>query len=177
MLTGLRYNINSDMKIAMLDVGQGDSIVMHTKEGMNVLFDGGSTSKKNVGRYTIYTYLKYCGVRSLDYVFISHPDKDHVNGIYELIELCDNTFEIGTVVLPGISRAAAVKKQADDDMSKLERILKMLGLMLFMLMQVTVLNRENSRLSVCTHARVTITSQLTTILLYILWNMEIFLCL
>ena len=44
-------------------------------------------------------------------------------------------------------------------------------------MQVTVLNRENSRLSVCTHARVTITSQLTTILLYILWNMEIFLCL
>ncbi len=68
---------------------------MHTKEGMNVLFDGGSTSKKNVGRYTIYTYLKYCGVRSLDYVFISHPDKDHVNGIYELIELCDNTFEIG----------------------------------------------------------------------------------
>ena len=128
VLTGLRYNINSDMKIAMLDVGQGDSIVMHTKEGMNVLFDGGSTSKKNVGRYTIYTYLKYCGVRSLDYVFISHPDKDHVNGIYELIELCDNTFEIGTVVLPGISRAAAVKKQADDDMSKLERILKNAGI-------------------------------------------------
>ena len=57
VLTGLHYNINSDMKIAMLDVGQGDSIVMHTKEGMNVLFDGGSTSKKNVGRYTIYTYL------------------------------------------------------------------------------------------------------------------------
>jgi competence protein ComEC len=128
VLTGLHYNINSDMKIAMLDVGQGDSIVMHTKEGMNVLFDGGSTSKKNVGRYTIYTYLKYCGVRSLDYVFISHPDKDHVNGIYELIELCDNTFEIGTVVLPGISRAAAVKKQADDDMSKLEKILKNAGI-------------------------------------------------
>ena len=128
VLTGLHYNINSDMKIAMLDVGQGDSIVMHTKEGMNVLFDGGSTSKKNVGRYTIYTYLKYCGVRSLDYVFISHPDKDHVNGIYELIELCDNTFEIGTVVLPGISRAAAVKKQADDDMSKLEMILKNAGI-------------------------------------------------
>ena len=128
VLTGLHYNIDSDMKIAMLDVGQGDSIVMHTKEGMNVLFDGGSTSKKNVGRYTIYTYLKYCGVRSLDYVFISHPDKDHVNGIYELIELCDNTFEIGTVVLPGIRQTTAVKKQAGDDMSKLERTLKATGI-------------------------------------------------
>ena len=128
VLTGLHYNINSDMKIAMLDVGQGDSIVMHTKDGMNVLFDGGSTSKKNVGRYTIYTYLKYCGVRSLDYVFISHPDKDHVNGIYELIELCDNTFEIGTVVLPGIRQTTAVKKQDCDDMSKLERTLKAAGI-------------------------------------------------
>ena len=128
VLTGLHYNINSDMKIAMLDVGQGDSIVMHTKEGMNVLFDGGSTSKKNVGRYTIYTYLKYCGVRSLDYVFISHPDKDHVNGIYELIELCDNTFEIGTVVLPEIRQTTAVKKQDCDDMSKLERTLKAAGI-------------------------------------------------
>ena len=96
--------------------------------GFTFLLGGGSTSKKNVGRYTIYTYLKYCGVRSLDYVFISHPDKDHVNGIYELIELCDNTFEIGTVVLPGISWAEAVKKQADDDMSKLERILKNAGI-------------------------------------------------
>ena len=128
VLTGLHYNINSDMKIAMLDVGQGDSIVMHTKDGMNVLFDGGSTSKKNVGRYTIYTYLKYCGVRSLDYVFISHPDKDHVNGIYELIELCDNTFEIGTVVLPEIRQTTAVKKQDCDDMSKLERTLKAAGI-------------------------------------------------
>ena len=79
-------------------------------------------ARRMSGRYTIYTYLKYCGVRSLDYVFISHPDKDHVNGIYELIELCDNTFEIGTVVLPGIRQTTAVKKQAGDDMSKLENI-------------------------------------------------------
>ena len=107
-MTGLHYDIHSDMKVAMLDVGQGDSIAMHTKEGLNILFDGGSTSKKNVGRYTIYSYLKASGVRRLDYVFVSHPDKDHISGIYELIELCDNTFEIGTVVLPGIRRAGVL---------------------------------------------------------------------
>lgn len=87
----------------MLDVGQGDSIVLQTSEGFNALFDGGSTSKKNTGKYRIYSYLKYAGIRSLDYVFISHPDKDHVSGIYELIDMCDNTFEIKNIVLPDIN--------------------------------------------------------------------------
>ena len=77
---------------------------------------------------TIYSYLKHCGVRKLDYVFVSHPDKDHINGIYELIEMRDNTFEIGTVVLPEIRRTMAVKKQVDDDMSKLEKTLKAAGI-------------------------------------------------
>lgn len=99
----LRYNIGCSMKISMLDVGQGDSIVLQTSEGFNALFDGGSTSKKNTGRYRIYSYLKYAGIRSLDYVFISHPDKDHVSGIYELIDMCDNTFEIKNIVLPDIN--------------------------------------------------------------------------
>ncbi len=99
----LRHDIGCSMKISMLDVGQGDSIVLQTSEGFNALFDGGSTSKKNTGRYRIYSYLKYAGVRSLDYVFISHPDKDHVSGIYELIDMCDNTFEIKNIVLPDIN--------------------------------------------------------------------------
>lgn len=99
----LRYDIGCSMKISMLDVGQGDAIVLQTSEGFNALFDGGSTSKKDTGRYRIYSYLKYAGVRSLDYVFISHPDKDHVSGIFELIDMCDNTFEIKNIVLPDIN--------------------------------------------------------------------------
>ena len=55
----LRYDTGCSMKISMLDVGQGDSIVLQTSDGFNALFDGGSTSKKNIGRYRIYTYLKY----------------------------------------------------------------------------------------------------------------------
>lgn len=99
----LHYDIGCTMKITMLDVGQGDSIVLQTRTGLNALFDGGSTSKKNTGKYRIYTYLKYSGVRNLDYVFVSHPDSDHVNGIYELIDMCDNTFEIKNIVLPDIN--------------------------------------------------------------------------
>lgn len=127
-MTGLRYNINADMKAAMLDVGQGDSIAVHTKEGLNVLFDGGSTTKKNVGRYTIYSYLKHCGVRKLDYVFVSHPDKDHINGIYELIEMCDNTFEIGAVVLPEIKKTASDGAGDTSGLSDVEKNLENAGI-------------------------------------------------
>ena len=113
----LRYNTGCSMKISMLDVGQGDSIVLQTSDGFNALFDGGSTSKKNIGRYRIYTYLKYAGVRSLDYVFVSHPDKDHISGIYELIDMCDNTFEIKNIVLPHINDTdetlLEIRKMAD----------------------------------------------------------------
>lgn len=113
----LRYDTGCSMKISMLDVGQGDSIVLQTGDGFNALFDGGSTSKKNIGRYRIYTYLKYAGVRSLDYVFVSHPDKDHISGIYELIDMCDNTFEIKNIVLPHINNTdetlLEISKMAD----------------------------------------------------------------
>lgn len=124
-MMGLHYDMSADMKAAMLDVGQGDSIAVHTKDGMNVLFDGGSTTKKNVGRYTIYSYLKHCGVRKLDYVFVSHPDKDHINGIYELVEMCDNTFEIGTVVLPEVRKNTS---DGADDMSDIEQTVKNAGI-------------------------------------------------
>lgn len=124
VMTGLHYDINADMKAAILDVGQGDSIAVHTRDGLNILFDGGSTTKKNVGRYTIYSYLKHCGVRKLDYVFVSHLDKDHINGIYELIEMCDNTFEIGTVVLPEIKGNASAGADDTSGLSALRQVLE-----------------------------------------------------
>ncbi len=124
VMTGLHYDINADMKAAILDVGQGDSIAVQTRDGLNILFDGGSTTKKNVGRYTIYSYLKHCGVRKLDYVFVSHPDKDHINGIYELIEMCDNTFEIGTVVLPEIKGNASAGADDTSGLSALRQVLE-----------------------------------------------------
>lgn len=115
-LIGLKHKRPEQIMATMLDVGQGDAIVVQGSR-INMLFDGGSTSKKNVGRYSIYSYLKYCGVRKLDYIFVSHSDKDHISGIYELIELCDNTFEIGTIVMPetdGDNTLANLAGKAED---------------------------------------------------------------
>ena len=71
-------------RITFLDVGQGDCIFLKTG-GVTCLVDGGSSSEKSVGRYTILPYLQYCGIDHIDYAFISHADLDHISGVMELL--------------------------------------------------------------------------------------------
>lgn len=98
----MRYVQKEQLVIKMLDVGQGDCIYMHKKSGETYLFDGGSTDIKKVGKYRIYPAIRAMGKKSIDYVFISHSDADHINGIEELIDMCDNTFSIKNIVMPDI---------------------------------------------------------------------------
>lgn len=78
----------SGMMMTMLDVGQGDGMVIRNDNGHTYLIDGGSSSKRNVGRYRIIPYLKYMGVNQIDGIILTHPDVDHINGIEEVLELC-----------------------------------------------------------------------------------------
>lgn len=88
-------------RVIFLDVGQGDCILMQTASGQNYLFDCGSSSRKNVGRYVLLPCLKYYGIHRLDAVFLSHADSDHVNGIPELLELGErNGIRVEQLVLP-----------------------------------------------------------------------------
>ena len=91
-------SLNNNFELVFLDVGQGDSIFLETSNGSRCLFDGGSADVKEVGKYRIEPFLKSKGVKELDYVFISHFDKDHVNGIIELMDTAN--LKIKTLVLP-----------------------------------------------------------------------------
>lgn len=87
-------------RIIMLDVGQGDSILLETPKKQYILFDGGSSSRSRVGEYVITPALKYYGADRLDYIFVSHMDEDHINGIEELLELSmQGGIPIGTLVV------------------------------------------------------------------------------
>ena len=72
-------------QVTVLDVGQGDGIVLQA-EGNTALIDGGSTSRKQVGTYVLLPYLKQQGISCLDVMFITHADQDHVNGAIEVLE-------------------------------------------------------------------------------------------
>ena len=92
-----------DLEIHMLDIGQGDSIVVEMPGGQNILVDGGSTTVTDVGRYRILPFLKYEGIRKLDYIFVTHTDLDHISGIIELLDMMiDGTTSLRaeTLVMP-----------------------------------------------------------------------------
>ena len=49
------------------------------------LIDGGSSSKKQIWKELDQT-LRYYGVSTVDYIFLSHADADHTNGIEQYLQ-------------------------------------------------------------------------------------------
>lgn len=82
----LTRHFDSGFSLTMLDVGQGDCVCVHTSQGQNYLFDAGSSSRSRVGEYVLIPYLKHQGIGTLDGIFLSHGDLDHVSAIRELLE-------------------------------------------------------------------------------------------
>lgn len=85
-------------KICFLDVGQGDGIYMRVG-GEDILIDCGSTTKEELGRDTLKPFLQSMAVDSIEKIFITHADKDHISA---LLWLFTKEEEIGaeTLYLP-----------------------------------------------------------------------------
>ena len=81
-----------------LDVGQGDGVVIQTKEG-TILSDCGSSQDRSVGKNRLVPFLESRGISRLDYVLVSHCDQDHMNGILWLLEEAPE-LAVETLVLP-----------------------------------------------------------------------------
>lgn len=82
----LCFSFHRPVEVTFLDVGQGDAVFLRTEAGTTCLIDGGSTTVSDVGTYRLLPFLKSRGVSSLDYLFLSHMDADHINGAEELLK-------------------------------------------------------------------------------------------
>jgi competence protein ComEC len=78
--------VRSGLSFTMLDVGQGDGLVLRTASGTVCLIDGGSSSASSVGTYRILPFLKQQGMGKIDYIMVTHTDQDHISGIEELLQ-------------------------------------------------------------------------------------------
>ena len=74
----LYKNINQNLEIYMIDVGQGDSTLIKTPRGRTILVDGGGSENYNVGENVLIPYLLNKKINKIDYLMISHFDTDHV---------------------------------------------------------------------------------------------------
>lgn len=117
----LTFFIPGSLRIVMFDVGQGDGIYIETPLKQRILIDGGSSSKKQVGKYVLKNGLKYHGASHLSYLIITHSDSDHYSGALEIME--DKDIKIDTVVLPAITNPdeayRTLEKTAGDSGSRI----------------------------------------------------------
>ena len=89
---------HSDMRMTFISIGQGDSILIESKN-LIMTIDGGSSSNTSNGQYIMSPHIKSRAIDHIDYSFITHADSDHTNGIIYLLEN-ENEVNIYNLVLP-----------------------------------------------------------------------------
>lgn len=69
------------LTMAILDVGQGDAILITTPRGRSVLVDAGpATPGFDAGERTVVPYLRRRGIDTLDVLLVTHAHRDHTGG-------------------------------------------------------------------------------------------------
>ena len=87
--------INNEDYINFIDVGQGDSILIHYKH-KNIMIDtGGSlTNQGNLSNNTTIPLLKSYGINKIHYLILTHGDADHMGEASNIV----NNLKVETVI-------------------------------------------------------------------------------
>lgn len=80
------------LKFYILDVGQGDSIFIQTKNGNQMLIDGGPGKEVLSELGEVMPFYD----RSIDIVLMTHPNLDHIAGLVDVLKNYDVKYFIDT---------------------------------------------------------------------------------
>jgi competence protein ComEC len=71
------------LRLTFLDVGQGDSILVEFPGRKKMLIDGGGSpdDRFDVGEHVVSPFLWKKGIKTLDYLVLTHAHPDHLNGL------------------------------------------------------------------------------------------------
>lgn len=79
-VSGFTVATDAPLNIHFIDVGKADAILIEC-EGHCALLDSGTSVKGD----TVSDYLTRCGVDELELAIASHPDKDHIGGMAQVL--------------------------------------------------------------------------------------------
>lgn len=85
-----RQPVEGTLEVHIIDVGQGDSILVRSGNS-TVLVDAGTSESK----YELEKYLKAQGIDSIDCFICTHPHADHIGGAAYIVQ----NFTVGNVML------------------------------------------------------------------------------
>ena len=82
-----RCNFDKNNYVYFIDVGQGDSALIVTKNNKSILIDTGGKVGSNYSlmKSNVIPFFKSIGIRKLDYLFITHGDYDHAGYGIDLV--------------------------------------------------------------------------------------------
>lgn len=92
------------LRINYLDVGQGDATLINYLGKHQILIDGGPNGKEFL--YQLGKVMPW-GDKEIEVVILTHPDKDHLAGLIDLIE----NYEIGAFLYNGQSAETEIYQQ------------------------------------------------------------------
>jgi competence protein ComEC len=98
------------LEMTCLSVGHGQCIVLSGPNNEHILFDAGSITNKNIAHKTIFPYLQHQRIFSLDTVYLSHGDLDHINAVGDLVayvnvkNICANHVLLQTAQTPSVEK-------------------------------------------------------------------------
>ena len=101
------YSPEPTMTVAFLDVGQGDCVLIRTPGGRTILVDAGDrTPNFDYGSRIIAPLLRHWNISRIDWLIMSHPDKDHIGGVNSILK----EFACGSVVHSGQTASSRTYK-------------------------------------------------------------------
>jgi len=106
----LFHERNRKLTVAFLNIGQGDSIFIEAPYGNRMLVDGGPNRAvlKELGKLMPFYD------RSLGVVLSTHPDKDHISGLIDVLK----RYKVSMALEPGVSSYTNLDTLFDDAVAK-----------------------------------------------------------
>ncbi len=101
---------NESLKIVLLDVGQGDAILISQKN-QQILIDSGQDGKlilEKLGRYIPFWD------RKIEVLVATHPDADHIGGLIEVMD----KYKIDLLLDSGMESETQIFKKYEETISK-----------------------------------------------------------
>ncbi len=120
-LQGVLTRGDGELLFHMIDVGQGDCLYIQLPDGKDMIIDGGTTKKPydDFDENTVINYLNnYVKDGTIEYLMLTHTDKDHVSIIDDIID----AFDVQNIYMPYILATPDVTKLSSAVRTEFESI-------------------------------------------------------
>ena len=91
--------LEGTLEMTVIDIGQGDCIFLQFPDGQTMIMDAGSEFGSTNEYDQLTAHLTLRGIDSLDYVFITHSDYDHIRYMQDIFE----DYEVKNIYMPRVA--------------------------------------------------------------------------